>query len=213
MNRAARFLSVVLVAAATLTAAGCTGTPAPAPTTTEPTFDASGIAEGLGKALTKAAFVAMAHQTVEALAANDTARLLEVVDADHGVTFSPYAHIEEGALTFAPDQLEALFTGSDVSTWGPYSGSGNPIQLTWADYKAQFVLDKDYLNAPETGYNEVKNAGNSANNITEVFGEDALFVEFAYGPSQETNLDWGSLRVVFGANDRVVAVVHDIWTI
>lgn len=161
---------------------------------------------------------ARATEVLGWIKAKDMAKLSQTVHPDKGVRFSPYAYVNtETNLVFTADQIRKLPSDEKVYVWGSYDGSGEPIELSFADYYNKFVYDKDFLHAKEIGYNKILGKGNSLINISEVYPE-AKFVEYHF-PGFEPKyqgMDWESLRLVFEKKNSVwylVGIIHDQWTI
>jgi len=157
-------------------------------------------------------------EVLAAIKAKDMETLAQAVHPDKGVRFSPYAYVNtETNLVFTSDQIRKLPSDEKVYVWGSYDGSGEPIELSFADYYNKFVYDKDFLHAEEIGYNKILGKGNSLINISEVYPE-AKFVEYhfpGFEPKYE-GMDWKSLRLVFEKKASVwylVGIIHDQWTI
>jgi hypothetical protein len=131
---------------------------------------------------------------------------------DKGITFSPYASAGEGCRVFTPDKLKGLGKDTTLYAWGVRDGSGEPMKLTFADYYARFVYDKNYANKAKIGLNKVVQSGKTANGIAERFGKDAAFVEYHKKIDEQDGAGWGALRLVFEKLDGqwyLVGVVHD----
>jgi len=134
-----------------------------------------------------------------------------------GLRFSPYATVKDSDQVFSPDQVAGLMTDPTVYLWGNYDGSGEPINLNFADYYAKFVYDEDFFNAPQIALNHRLGTGNSIDNAS-VYYPGSMVVEF-YFPGfdpQYTGMDWLSLRLVFmqqGYDWFLVGIIHDQWTI
>jgi hypothetical protein len=161
------------------------------------------------------AFITRADSAIQLIKKNDWKALAALVHPTTGLKFSPYASVEEGALVFSPDKVKLLGTDKKTYEWGAWDGSGEPMNLTFAEYYARFVYDKDYANKPEIGINKIIRSGNTADGIAEAFGKDAAFVEYHKAASQKDGMDWGSLRLVFKMLDGkwyLVGIVHDGWT-
>jgi hypothetical protein len=120
-------------------------------------------------------------------------------------------------LRFTSDEIAALKGDDKKRVWGIYDGSGEPIELTVAEYFDKFVYNADYLNAPQVGINSILYSGNSLENVTEAFPE-ASFVEYhfkGFDPQYE-GLDWCSLKVVaekLNGEWKLIALIHSQWTI
>lgn len=159
----------------------------------------------------------LAEQAIQALKNQDMLSLVTLVDAERGLRFSPYAYVQEDHQVFTPDQLANLLSIPALYTWGNYDGTGEPINLTFADYFQRFVYSKDFAAAEAVSFDQRLSVGNTIDNSRE-FYPDAIVVEY-YLPGtdpQYGGMDWQSLRLVFQpVNDqwRLVAIIHDEWTI
>ncbi|MDF2699801.1 MAG: hypothetical protein K0Q49_1357 [Haloplasmataceae bacterium] len=155
---------------------------------------------------------------VELLKSKDFASLSQYVHPTKGVRFSPFSHINlDKDLVFNSDDVALLFDNNKVYTWGEYSGSGAPIELTFVDYYNDFIYDLDFSNPNLIGNNIILGKGNMNNNIKEAY-PNSQFVEFHFpGIDPEAQgMDWRSLRIVLEKLNNtwyVVGVVHDEWTI
>ncbi len=151
-----------------------------------------------------------------------TGNLKEVAKWAHrekGVRFSPYAYVDvEKDLVFSREELEGLMEDETVYTWGTAAGSGEPIELTYAEYHQRFVYDAAFFEDAEVAENETLGQSTTTNNIAEVYPPDTYaFVEYyidGVDPASE-GMDWRSLRLVFekfGDDHALVGIVHDQWT-
>jgi hypothetical protein len=186
------------------TTAAPQATPIPPPTATSPP-PADQVVPGL------------ADQVVQALQGRDMATLATFADPGLGLRFSPYAYVQSSDLVFLPDQLPGLLADPTVYTWGIYDGSGESIDLTFAEYYERFVYDQDYAHAEQVGYNQRLGSGNSIDNSHE-FYHDPFVVEYHFSgfDPQYAGMDWRSLRLVFEQHDEtwwLVGIIHDEWTI
>jgi len=157
-----------------------------------------------------------AYAVVHDLGAHDFTHLAGLVHPDRGVTFSPYAFVEPDAVTFSAAKLKTLALG-DTFVWGAYDGSGDPIDLSVADYFDKFVLNQDFSQAPLIGIDHLVQTGNTLINLSDAF-PGAHFVEFNFPGSDPAydGMDWASLRLVFEQVDgawMLVGVVGDRWTV
>jgi len=126
--------------------------------------------------------------------------LSQIAHPEFGVVFSPDATV---ALTtnkcFQADQIAAFGSDNTVYVWGIQSGVGEPIEMTAADYLAEYVFSKDYLSAPLIGVNRIVKSGNALENITDVFPK-VKFVDFHIPGSERDSAEdfgWTSLRLGF----------------
>ncbi|MCL2461458.1 MAG: copper amine oxidase N-terminal domain-containing protein [Defluviitaleaceae bacterium] len=141
---------------------------------------------------------------------------LAAIISENGVTFSPYAYVESGAVKLTAAQVGAL-KPADGYLWGEYDGSGNPINLSVKDYFSRFVYDQDFIQAPRIGTDTLIQTGNTISNLDAAF-PGARFVEYNF-PGFDPDYggaDWTSLRLVFTMENgswMLAGVVHDCWTI
>lgn len=167
------------------------------------------------------AISARAQETLQAFRDKDWEKVSAVVHPDKGVRFSPYSLVRAGSdrpdRQFPADQMKMLYSQKALIEWGIADGSGEPIMGTFADYYARFVYDVDFVTAPEVLYNQIKQRGNTINNIREVY-PDAIVVEYhfpGFDPKFE-GMDWRSLYLTFelkGKTWYLTGVIHDQWTI
>jgi hypothetical protein len=159
-------------------------------------------------------FIKTAQEVILALKNKDMIKLAGFVHPQKGVRFSPYAYVDFKAdLVFSRSQVENLFKDKTKYLWGYYDGSGEPINLTFAEYFEKFIYDRDFLNAKKISYNQTIGKGNTINNSFEVY-PGAVIIEYhfpGFDPQRE-GTDWESLRLVF-KEGHLVGIIHDLWTI
>ena len=164
----------------------------------------------------EAEVLARAAQVVLLLKEQDMAGLAEVTHRNIGIRFSPYAFVRPEDQIFLKAQIAGLMGDTTVYHWGIYDGSGMDIDLTFADYFADFVYDVDFANAPQVAVNQRLGMGNSIDNSAEVYpGNSIVEYHFPGFDPQYEGMDWRSLRLVFkycqGSYD-LVGIIHDEWT-
>ena len=157
-----------------------------------------------------------AFAVVVAIKNKDMAALSAYVDPQRGLRFSPYAAVTDENLVFTVDKIPGLFDDPSPYTWGAYSGSGESIDLSFADYYQQFIYDEDFAAAPQMALNHRLGVSTSMDNSAEYY-PGSMIVEF-YFPGfdpQFEGMDWRSLRLVFiQGKDTwyLVGIIHDQWT-
>jgi hypothetical protein len=135
-----------------------------------------------------------------------------------GVRFTPYGYINvESDLVFHTQEIPKLWSNGNVYLWGEFDGTGDPIELTFADYYDRFIYDADFVNAEEIAVNERLGQGNSLDNSKDVY-PDGTFIEFHFSGFDEKydGMDWRSLRLVLEQLDGkwyLIGIIHDQWTI
>jgi hypothetical protein len=161
--------------------------------------------------------VGLAFDLVNVLKTRDMTTLSHYVHPQAGLRFSPYSYIKDSDQVFNPVQVAGLWDDSTVYLWGNYDGTGEPINLTFADYYAKFVYDVDFTDAPQVSLNHRLGTGNSIDNSQE-FYPGSMIVEFHFPgfDPQYNGMDWRSLRLVFmqdGGTWYLAGIIHDQWTI
>ena len=166
-----------------------------------------------------ASLTAIAFDILNDIKGGDYRSLSKKVHPSYGLLFSPCSTITLSTnKCFSTDQVSAFSADNNVYVWGVYSGSGEPIELTPADYIAEFVFDRDYTNADVVGVNHVVKSGNALENITEVFPE-IMYVDFHFPCSDKNaadNTSWSSLRLGFEEFDgslRLTVILHSEWAV
>ncbi len=162
---------------------------------------------------------AAADQVLEAFEARDGARLASLAHPDKGVRFSPSAYVNpDEDVSLSRDEIETFWTDETVRRWGYADGSGDPIELTPAEYAARYILDKRFLDAPTFTVDPAETYGNTVNNAASAYPSGTV-AEYYIPPSTEgaeAGIDWSALRLVFeevGGDWRLVGVIHDEWSI
>jgi len=160
----------------------------------------------------------IANKLIYALSVKDADSIAKYVHPKKGVRFTPYTNVSlEDDLVFSKEEMKTFFENNNIYKWGYYDGSGEEINLTPSEYYDIFVYSKDFINAPEIGYNEVLSMGNMLENQFDVY-DNPIIVEYyfsGFNPEYE-GLDWQSLRLVFEqyeGNWNLVGIIHNQWTI
>jgi hypothetical protein len=153
-----------------------------------------------------------------ALKNKDLTEVSNYVHPQKGLRFTPYTYINTATdRVFAAADLPGLFSDNTSYSWGEYDGSGQPIQLTFSNYYAKFIYDKNFLAAPQICFNQVFQRGNMINNITMAYPQGAVLEYYFPGfVKQYEGMDWESLKLIFeqaGPNWYLVGIIHEQWTI
>jgi hypothetical protein len=167
---------------------------------------------------------ARAAQIIMILKDGDLDALADRVHPDKGVRLSPYTYVRampgapEGEdLVFSAAQIPGLASDPTIYHWGRFDGSGEPIDLTFAEYYDRFIYDAKFAAPDVVGFAETVGKGNTINNIADVYPL-AVTVEYHFESidPQYAGLDWRSLRLVLEEKNGtwyLVGIVHDEWTI
>jgi hypothetical protein len=158
-----------------------------------------------------------AKEVIEYLRERDLKSLVQWIDPEQGLRFSPYSHINaDSDLVFKTDKLPT-FKDTHKLKWGTADGSGEPIELSFRDYYEKFVYNQDFAGAPNVSVNKMIGTGNIEFNGAKVY-PNAAYVEYHFpGFDKKLNgMDWQSLVLVFvpaADNWKLVAIVHGQRTI
>ena len=148
----------------------------------------------------------------------DYQSLTQYIHPELGIRFTPYSYINlKEDITIKADQFTKMINNDEKLLWGLYDGTGEEIKLTTRDYFAKFVYDVDFLKAPKLTVNESSAAGNSINNIKEIY-PDADYTEsyFSGFKKEYGGMDWRALRLVYKKADGkyyLIGIIHDQWTV
>lgn len=180
----------------------------------EPTPDQTESMEGLPPTALEAAATVM-----RILQNGDMAQLAAWVHPDKGLRFSPYANVDTKTdLVFTRDEVKGLMEDSKKRIWRSFPGSGELIELTFAEYYKRFVYDEDFIADAEIALNKGLGQSTTVNNLNVIYPKESNdFVEYymdGTDPAHE-GMDWKSLRLVFekiGEDHALVGIIHDQWT-
>lgn len=168
--------------------------------------------------MSKAEFITLACNVVEYIKNGDFISLSEAAHPEFGVVFSPRATVTLSTnRRFGAEQIAAIGDDTNVYVWGVCNGSGEPIEMTPADYFAKYVFDKDYTAASVIGVDHIVRSGNALENITDIFS-DVRFVDFYISGGDKDasdSLGWSILRLGFEEYEGklwLTAIIHSEWT-
>ena len=165
-----------------------------------------------------AALITLAYTVLEHIRDDDFHALSQVVHPESGVVFTPYTTVNLSTdRRLSADQIAVLNTDTNIYIWGVYNGSGEPIELTPAEYFMQFVPADSCLKASIIGVDQIVRSGNALENLTDEL-PGVKFVDFHIPASQGTSLedyDWSSLKLGFEEYEGrlwLTAIVFSKWT-
>ena len=178
----------------------------------------AGAGERLAPAAAKQQIGIRAQAVLKALAHRHFAELASYVDPVKGLRFSPYA-ASDTDVVLTRDDLNSRAKLGRVRHWGDYDGSGEPIRMSFIKYYRRFVYDRDYLRAPQIGYDQFlgpEEADEYERNYDDVYPH-SIFVDYYIPRGLDTDeRPWSSLILVFQQSDGewyLVGVIHDEWTV
>jgi hypothetical protein len=107
-------------------------------------------------------------------------------------------------------QIAGALSDTRAAVWGYDDGSGEPIRLTFAQYYAKFLYDRDFAAATDIRFN----APDKGTRAAWEYYPNAIVV--GYHLSETEQFPAETLRLVFESYQSVwylVAIIHDGWTI
>ena len=145
-------------------------------------------------------------------------KLDSLIHPQEGIRFSPYATVSPEDKKFSREAFrKSVTTNKNIMVnWGNYDGSGDPIELTPAEYFERFVYDANFINPDKYEVNNFIQTGNSSNNLKKMYDDSEFTESHSAGSRKNGGLDWKSVRLVFkeiNGKYYLVGLVHDQWTI
>ncbi len=153
---------------------------------------------------------------VRALQNNDTRALAKFVHPTRGVRFSPYVNADARDRTIKCSQMPYLANHPCKWNWGEYDGSGEPMNLTWNEFRRKMLVPHSYIPGAREDFNLLSQNGNMPNRLLEVY-PGAIFARY-YLPGANPDfggLDWRTLFLAWrpvGKTWYLVGVANDEWT-
>jgi hypothetical protein len=199
------FLTIVFAAAVLFT--GC-----------RPEVHTSGATDPASPVNEDSLVLAATQDILQLFAERSFAKLADRIHPEKGVRFSPYAYVDTvNDVRLIPQDLHRSDFLARKIRWGSYDGTGDPIELSLYEYINKFVYTSDFLHAEKTTVNQVVGAGNTINNLAEIYpGKPFTESWFSGFDAKYEGMDWQSLRLVYEIEDGkawLIAVIHDQWTI
>lgn len=158
---------------------------------------------------------ALAYDVADCLRAGDYAALSAYIHPVYGLVFSPYSTINLSSnQCFTANRVAITDDDSTIYVWGTKYGTDEPIQLTSKQYFSAYVYNRDYVNAPVLGLNQIVKSGNALENVASIF-PDGKFVDLHFPAVSADGTDWSTLRMVFEPyNDtlKLSALIHCEYT-
>lgn len=153
----------------TSTAQSAATTESPQETETSSTGQPQDL-EGLPPSVEEAATT-----VIRSIKNKDMKQLAAWVHRDKGLRFSPYAYVDtKNDLVFTREEVEGLMNDSTKRVWRTFAGSGDLIELTFADYYKRFVYDADFIQKAEIAVNKGLGQGTTINNLNEVYSRSNM---------------------------------------
>lgn len=153
---------------------------------------------------------------LQLLKMKDYEKFAQYFHPEKGVRFSMYGYIQpKKDKIFSKDDF-LKYIGTNIKfTWSEKDGTGDLLQMSLKNYLEKWVFVKDFTQS-EFSLNEIKNRGNTINNIKEIYPNSTFTENYLEGSEEFGQMDWNSLRLVFEEYEGklfLVAVINDQWTI
>lgn len=135
------------------------------------------------------------------------------VSPQHGISFSADGFINQEDINFSRNQLAGAWR--DTTHYPFPLFRDDEERLLFSEYYKAHIYNKDFASAKIVEINTIRRGPTPGmNNIKEVY-PDAAIVSFYIPAPPESELDWGSLHLVFvrdGMASYLRHIVHDRWT-
>ena len=203
----------------------CTGPMHPVAQPADSVPSSGTIPVALGKALAPKADTTAFYRSdtlsvkvLQLLAGNKLHSLADLVHEELGICFSPYAYADSARMRCMTAKRMRYLAGipDSIRRWGEQDGTGEPLRLSWNQYRRRFVWDKDYASLGKRRNAPTNARGNSPLNVYQQFPGAAVVEWHVAGSERYAYMDWSSLLLVYLFRDGrwwLRAVVHDQWTI
>lgn len=166
--------------------------------------------------------------TIEQRFKNDNKDLLQILKEKNYNQFATYIHPKKGISfsmyapinatndkNFTKEEFVKYSDSNIKFTWGKKDGTGDYLVLSIKDYLQNWLYKQDF-SASDYHFNDFKGAGNSLNNLKEIYPNSNFTENYIQGTEEFGGLDWYSVRFVFEefeGKNYLVAVINDQWTI
>ena len=160
---------------------------------------------------------ASAVDVLNALKNKDITKLWQLI-SKNWVRFSAYSNVSiESDVVFQIENFkEALNSEKTYTRWNQ-DWSGDPITMTFDDYRARYIYNGNYVTEGTAYINTKVQRGNTINNVYDVYTWDTIIEYYIPGKSKlYENMDRKSLTLVFDKEDgtrKLKAIVHGERTI
>lgn len=157
-----------------------------------------------------------AQQVLTALNTKDYTALEALVSSE-GLSINEVPQLDLTTADIAKSDISHISSNPEIYLFGYADGSGEPIELTQAQYFTQYIYNHDYQNAPDIAVNVTVGNGNSINSIPMDVGT-RNFVAFhfkGFNPDYG-GMDWTTLYLVFDLENgkyTLRGIAKDNWTI
>ena len=160
---------------------------------------------------------AQSRGVVRALQSNDTRTLAQYVHPTRGVTFSPYIFVSpKDNLTFRAGQIRHLANHPKKWDWGQFDGTGDPMKLTWNQFRQNILVPRAYLPSADESFNQIHHNGNIPNNVDEAYPGAIIARYYLTGANPDYGgLDWRALYLAWrpvGQTWYLVGIAGDQWS-
>jgi len=160
---------------------------------------------------------ASAVDALNALKNKDTTKLWQVISKDW-VRFSAYSNVNTSSdiVMKLADFKDAMTSKKTYTRWSQ-DGSGDPITMTFDEYRARYIYNGNYVTEGTAYINTKVQRGNTINNVYDVYTWDTIIEYYIPGKSKlYENMDRKSLTLIFDKENgarKLKGIVHGERTI
>ena len=160
--------------------------------------------------------VTTAQSVLTALKNKDYATL-QTLTSSAGLSINEEPRLDLTKVDITKDQVSNIPANTQKYLFGYADGSGEPIEITQAEYFNKYMYNHDYLVAPEVVVNKTLGSGNSINTIATDVGTRTFVTFYFKGFNPEYGgMDWTTMYLVFDLENgkyTLRGIAKDNWTI
>ena len=157
----------------------------------------------------------MNKEILQLLKMKNYEKFANYIHPEKGLRFSMYGYVQPKKDKIFTKEDFLKYIGTNIKfTWGEKDGTGDLLQMSLKNYLEKWVFVKD-LTQSEFSLNEIKNRGNTINNIKEIYPNSDFTENYLEGTEEYMQMNWNALRLVFEEYEGklfLVAIINDQWT-
>ena len=171
-------------------------------------------ASALSPATAERTIANRSRAVVNALSRRDMRGLARLVHPTRGVRFSPSPSVSESDAILTRAELVSAWRDRRPDVWG--ETEAGEINMTFQQYFAEYVYDRDFARIGQVSYNGSRSHGTNSNTLRDNYPR-AILVEY-HSPGRDPRaegMDWKSLWLIFERAGRewyLVDIAHDEWS-
>jgi hypothetical protein len=146
---------------------------------------------------------------------NNELEKLQILISENGLRFSPAVRTEANNRLVGKNGITKIMIDANKYVWGTADGSGEPIEMTGAEYFEKYITSEKFFNI-DPKINQAITTGNLITNISEQYPNASWIEYYTPGTEQYGEMDWNSLIMIFEYKESqwfLVGIMHGQWSI